>query len=73
MQKDKKQKYDYQKHLSDSQNFITDRQLIRRIVRPGSITKADTVLEIDRKLFERAATRFLPISPFLSPLRSLRN
>lgn len=47
MQKDKRQKKsDYTKHLSDSQNFITNKKLIHRIVRLGGFHKIDTVLEI---------------------------
>lgn len=47
MQRDRRdRKSDYTKHLSDSQNFITDSRLIRRIVRLGGIGKSDTVLEI---------------------------
>lgn len=34
------------KQLSHSQNFITDRKLLRRIVRLGSIGKEDTIFEI---------------------------
>ena len=34
------------KHLSNSQNFITDIKLLRRIVNLSNITKDDTVLEI---------------------------
>lgn len=40
------QKYDMTKHLSDSQNFITDRRLIRRIIGLAGIGADDTVLEI---------------------------
>lgn len=39
-------KIDTQKHLSDSQNFITDTRLLHRIVNISSITKEDTVWEI---------------------------
>ena len=46
MQKRKTQSYDYTKHVSDSQNFLTKRQLIRKILSLSSITPADTVLEI---------------------------
>lgn len=47
MQKSRRnQQSDYTKHLSDSQNFITDRRLLQRIVRKGGIGKEDTVLEI---------------------------
>lgn len=40
------QKSDHAKHLSNSQNFITDMRLLHRIVNMSSITKEDTVLEI---------------------------
>lgn len=46
MQKGRPQKYDYTKHISDSQNFITNRQLIQKIVNLSNIGKSDTVLEI---------------------------
>lgn len=46
MQKGKSQNSNYQNHLSDSQNFITDGQLIRKIVNLSTISKKDTVLEI---------------------------
>lgn len=37
---------DTARHLSDSQNFITSRKLIRRIIRLAGISAEDTVLEI---------------------------
>lgn len=40
------QNSDYTNHVSDSQNFITDRKLIHRIVHLGGIGKEDVVLEI---------------------------
>ena len=46
MQKNKPQKHDYKRNLSDSQNFLTNRQLIERIVSLSNIGKTDTVLEI---------------------------
>lgn len=47
MQKGRRyQKYDNTKHLSDSQNFITNRKLIHRIIRLADIGSNDTVLEI---------------------------
>ena len=46
MQKGKAQNYDYTKHISDSQNFLTKRQLIRKILNLSSITADDIVLEI---------------------------
>lgn len=47
MQKSRRtQNYDAAKHLSDSQNFITDHRLIRRIIRLTDIGANDTVLEI---------------------------
>lgn len=46
MQKNRTKSYDYTKHISDSQNFLTKRQLIRKIINLSSITKEDTVLEI---------------------------
>lgn len=46
MQKSRKQNDDYTKHISDSQNFLTKRKLIRKILNLSSITKKDTVLEI---------------------------
>lgn len=47
MQKGRKQpKYDYRANLTDSQNFITDKKLIKRIIRIGKINKEDTVIEI---------------------------
>ena len=46
MQKNRTQNYDYTKHISDSQNFLTKRQLIRKILNLSSITREDTVLEI---------------------------
>lgn len=46
MQKSRIQSYDYTRHISDSQNFLTKRWLIRKIINLSSITKEDTVLEI---------------------------
>lgn len=46
MRKNNLKKYDYKNHLSDSQNFITSRALIRKIVSRSTICKADIVLEI---------------------------
>ena len=46
MQKNKTPNYNYHNHLSDSQNFLTDQKLIRRIIRLARLTKTDTVLEI---------------------------
>lgn len=46
MQKSRTQNYDYTKHISDSQNFLTKRQLIWKILNLSSITQDDTVLEI---------------------------
>lgn len=47
MQKNRRQAgYDYTKQVSDSQNFLTERKLIQRIIRPADIQKEDTVLEI---------------------------
>lgn len=46
MQKGKTQNRNYQNHISNSQNFITNGQLIRKIVNLSSISKNDTVLEI---------------------------
>lgn len=47
MQKGRKHtKFEYTKHLSDSQNFITNKKLIQRIIRIGGIDKNDTVFEI---------------------------
>lgn len=47
MQKSRKPKhYDTVKHLTDSQNFITNRKLIQRIIRLTDISVNDTVLEI---------------------------
>lgn len=47
MQKARKyQKQDTVKHLSDSQNFITSRKLIHRIIGLSGIGAGDTVLEI---------------------------
>lgn len=46
MQKGKPQNHNFTKNLSDSQNFITNGQLIRRIIHLSSICKNDTVLEI---------------------------
>ena len=46
MQKNRTPNYNYQNHLSDSQNFLTDRRLIRQIIRLARLAKTDTVLEI---------------------------
>lgn len=46
MQKGRPQNYDYKKQLSNSQNFITNRQLIQKIIALSNIGKTDTVLEI---------------------------
>lgn len=46
MQKGKPQNNNNKKHLSNSQNFITNRQLIRKIVNLSNIGKNDTILEI---------------------------
>lgn len=47
MQRNRRQtQYDYVKQVSDSQNFLTDAKLIRRIVRLADIREKDTVLEI---------------------------
>ena len=47
MQKNRRQAdYDYIKQVSDSQNFLTERKLIQRIIRLADIRKEDTVLEI---------------------------
>lgn len=46
MQKDRPQNNNYTKHITNSQNFITNGQLIRKIVNLSSIGKNDTVLEI---------------------------
>lgn len=46
MQKSRIQRYDYTKHISDSQNFLTKRRLILKIINLSNITKDDTVLEI---------------------------
>lgn len=47
MQRDRRQaKADYRKHLSDSQNFITNRKLLQRIVGLSNIDKNDIVVEI---------------------------
>jgi len=47
MQKGRKRpKFDPKKRLSDSQNFITNKKLIRRIVQLSTINKEDTVIEI---------------------------
>lgn len=47
MQKDRRQaEYDYVKQVSDSQNFLTSRKLIQRIVRLAGFQREDTVLEI---------------------------
>ena len=47
MQKGRKQpKYDYRANLTESQNFITDKKLIKRIISIGKINKEDTVIEI---------------------------
>ncbi len=37
---------DYRKHVSDSQNFITSKKLLHRIVNLSNIDKNDTVVEI---------------------------
>lgn len=47
MQKDRRQAgYDYVKRVSDSQNFLTSRKLIQRIVRLAGFGREDLVLEI---------------------------
>lgn len=47
MQKDRRQAgYDYVKQVSDSQNFLTSRKLIQRIVRLAGFQREDMVLEI---------------------------
>ncbi len=46
MQKSRPQNIDNKKNLSNSQNFITDSYLIRKIIRLSNISKNDTVLEI---------------------------
>ena len=47
MQKGKRhQRTDYTNHLSDSQNFITNKKLIHKIIRLGGLKKSDNVLEI---------------------------
>ena len=46
MQKDKLKNYDYQNHISDSQNFITNKKLLNKIVNLSNIEKNDSVLEI---------------------------
>lgn len=46
MQKSRPQNIDYKRNLSNSQNFITDSYLIRKIIRLSNISKNDTVLEI---------------------------
>lgn len=46
MQRNRGHRQDYREHLSDSQNFITSRQLIRKIVGLSGIDRSDTVLEI---------------------------
>lgn len=46
MQRDRVQNYDYQKHISDSQNFITDKRLLNKVVNLSNIRKDDSVLEI---------------------------
>lgn len=46
MQKGRAQTYDYRNHISDSQNFLTDRRLIQKIISFSNIGKEDTVLEI---------------------------
>ena len=47
MQKSRRaQNYDVVRHLSDSQNFITNHKLIQRIIRLTNISAKDTVLEI---------------------------
>ena len=47
MQKGRKQeKRNDTKQLSNSQNFITDRKLLHRLVQLGGIGKSDTIFEI---------------------------
>lgn len=47
MQKDRRQEgYDYVKQVSDSQNFLTSRKLIQRIIRLAEFQREDMVLEI---------------------------
>lgn len=50
MQKDRRQagreKYDYVKRVSDSQNFLTDSKLLQKITRLAKIQKKDMVIEI---------------------------
>ena len=47
MQKGRKQtRYDYRVKLTDSQNFITNKKLVKRITRISNINKEDTVIEI---------------------------
>ncbi|MCM1038640.1 MAG: rRNA adenine N(6)-methyltransferase family protein [Roseburia sp.] len=46
MQRDRLQNYDYRKHISDSQNFITNKKLLNRIVNLSNIERNDSVLEI---------------------------
>lgn len=46
MQKGNSKKYNYKNHLSDSQNFLTNRTLIKKIVNRSTICKNDIVLEI---------------------------
>lgn len=46
MQKGRSKNYDYRKHISDSQNFITNKKLINKIVNLSNIKKEDTVFEI---------------------------
>jgi len=46
MQKGRLSKYDYTKQISNSQNFLTSRQLIQKILNLSNIRKSDTVLEI---------------------------
>lgn len=46
MPKDRSKNYDYRKHISDSQNFITNKRLINKIVNLSNIKKEDIVLEI---------------------------
>lgn len=47
MQRDRRQpEIEYRKHLSDSQNFITSKKLLYRIVGLSNIGKNDTVVEI---------------------------
>lgn len=46
MQKSRPQNIDYKRNLSNSQNFITDSYLIRKIIRLSNVSKNDTVLEI---------------------------